>query len=913
MPVHPVKNIATIEPVKVLLVGNGIDPELLNSETYRVEILSVAGSQAETLNARNQKIEIALISAQEGLSAKLVANLNLLVSGNFRRLPFIILLGPPPEAVLRSVAHSLGANEWFRMDEFKRHFPRFLASVVKSRDDEALHDLLVERFDLAIKGRKWNDARQALDGLLMLDERNAFLVSILSYAIEKRVDPASAREFLERTIVNIPSNATIRAAVASIYLNLGLSEHGHQLLMELARRSPLFLPNLLSRHLFTSSDSGLTTLRKLYSDVFGVQNLEGLLTKWHAASKDIDRMSDVESILSEMVGKLETAEVRQIAGRILGNTSEEETNIAPDNELTVEPNALDANEPTDAMPAATEAELELDEQVANFTQSEVPHSETLLDSGEVTLGAADGNVVEELALESELSLAEEPIEEQNEDKTVTVPEVAPIVVELPKSEQKTPALEKSQPASNLSGEKFKPETLDRTASKSTEPSKNGKDFVVPERVSVQLPKPKQIDFSRFMAAVKTGIDNQKRIDVLIKTAPDRSLEGSYIVYHFDIVGAAKLGKHLEDLGCKDVDVVSEKNELIARHRVKKISGMVVWIEPNRTDSIETLMDLLAHPEICPSVITAVFGSNDAIKKTIQTYPSLIFDFPTTEVSSRSKFGRAVEQSFKNASVGGANRLMHEIDDSLRQSSTDLQHAKSLIAELGKIPGKKIWSSYQLARLQLVSGNAESAMKLATDIHKIAPQFWPAAELFADCLCKSQGAAAAANYLMKAITSAKHTTQDRAFRAGEKLAEWQDANALGFLLMWWQNNRRLTQDAQFNFLAGRYVELTTEAGDAAALAYYYAAGHSAPGRWDIMRSIASKLGKDRYHYRAEEVWEAAQTLAFADKLECGLGLVRCYYEGRKMRKGDSLLQQIMKDNPNNQSALEILKFYRRQIA
>src|SRR5690349_9035655 len=84
-----------------------------------IEVVSVGSSFAEISQARTSPFEIVLIYPANGLQESTVAAINAATSGNFGRQPFVVLVGEPPEPILRSVAQSLGVNEWMREPEVR--------------------------------------------------------------------------------------------------------------------------------------------------------------------------------------------------------------------------------------------------------------------------------------------------------------------------------------------------------------------------------------------------------------------------------------------------------------------------------------------------------------------------------------------------------------------------------------------------------------------------------------------------------------------------------------------------------------------------------------------------------------------------------------------------------------------------
>jgi hypothetical protein len=65
--------------------------------------------------------------------------------------------------------------------------------------------------------------------------------------------------------------------------------------------------------------------------------------------------------------------------------------------------------------------------------------------------------------------------------------------------------------------------------------------------------------------------------------------------------------------------------------------------------------------------------------------------------------------------------------------------------------------------------------------------------------------------------------------------------------------------------------------------------------------------------AAELWEVLSTVDGIDRIRCEVSLVHCYFEQRKIRKAEGLLEDLLANYPKDPSVIEVAKRYDRYKA
>jgi predicted Zn-dependent protease len=918
------------QPVKLILAGTDLallhDSQLIQS--LSLEISRVDPTIEHIRSAMTLSPDMVLFHEVNQLNEPLCMAIGSIQSAmKLRRMPSIVLVGEPQEETQKVVARDLGISDWVPQRDLATQMAQLVRASGAVRADGWQQQILLQRMEVAAGRKAWDDALQAINGLIFIDERNAFFVLLLAQQMKASGASEQAFEWIKRCVLSLPDNAMIRSGMAKMFLQRDLPEYGHRILLDLARRDPLLLPGLCMRPTIAAGSESFPQLIHAYNQCFAAESFKDMCVSWLQAAADIDRRSEVVQTLEAILHSVQDPVTRGVISSVLGVSLPEARNFVSE-AVAIIPAEMPVVLLSDSKPQGFE-DLE-DDAVDDLEQAE--EEDHVLNYGSLTgdgvderAGSDQWDGVGDLpAVKSEgggdLNPATSAAPMSDSAAAVTSPVEPTFVLEI--------AVEHDEPIQSQAAP-GNASSIDRQPAVAAVPKASGGDENVaalptPEpkaqplfrlpREEFRIPKTRGVDFARFLNHGKQHVQLEKQIDSLVSSAPDRSMEGRFLVYHYDAGGGAKLRKHLEDMGCRHVILCDELNAVANKLRTMPIKGLIIWLESGRTEAVDLVVDITASEDLCANMIVLATASNDATRKIVVSSPHIMFDGATSECVSRTKFGRSIEDAYLKSLAQTPSKVLCQINRLLQNGVENVSEASQLIKKLAEMPGKGVWALIQSARVQLLQQSFASATRTLQEAAQKFPDLWLITELQADCIAAKNGVEEAADYLLKTITTHRTLSDEKLVRAARKLLEWSNPDGLAYLLNFWRDSKRATTDGEFHYFVARYLMMVEgEQSKTELMSHLYAAAMALPGHREILRTIAEQLEADRFHYRAEDVWNLARAAHRSDSLICDLGLTRCYYEGRKMRKGDDLVENILERYPGHPEATAILQRYRRHVA
>ena len=907
-------------------VGVGVPP--VAGYELATKFISIDAFENFAKDMQGQHVHVVFANAFSPRLGRLLLHIR---GTQFRQLPAIVIVcdAEPSEEIIL-IAKGLGCTAVVSKDKFESAIRLIVEEALAIKSHAKLHDEIMARFDTAVLNQDFNEARRSMDRLLLLDERNSYLLPLVTRMFRNDARFDDSGEFVERCALNFPDSPAIRIAVAMLRFDQGRFESAHTILMDMGLKNPTLLSYILINGMGSNEGveafSGLSELRK---SVYSVRAVRQTMMSWLQTASDGDvsvkkfakscldtlktELGDRAGGGSEVFGGSVQLEVAPDVVEQTAAISEQSAAISEQHETIEEAENKPLDESADLFEtsafvdrAGVADEVETSDEVVDIDDESQP----VAAPDEVLIVSDDGSI--EFAMDlgdaqsDVFALPDSQVLASTENKTVATPI----------AQQSGAAINAATAAAPAANEGSKAGDDKQVADKKppqAEKKKKG-EFEIPDDIRPTAPRPRMPDFSKLLSMLKLHIDTEAKLDKVIANAPDRSVEGRILVYHPHQQGGALLAKNIEDLGCPSVEAVETKADVISRLRSRDIFCLVMWVLPDKEEVSDLLADINFAPGADCKVLMLLSQNHDAIKKVVMARPYLIFDHGCGDTGTRSKIGRALQQAFASASSGPtARQVLSELASFNLSDKNQRNDAKSMLATLEKFPGKKAWTEVLRLEIAIAEGDAGVIKTQRERLEKAYSQFHPAIFAVAKAIYASNEVDAAATYLLKHIMSSRLASPERFFQAGKLLTEWRCENALAFLLQSWTEQKRFSPDQNWNYLMSCYYELRDGASSEYVAPYLLLAIGQDQARYDFWKKLGEKFEADRHYYRAEEVWASIRNLRGADSLYCDLSLAKCYFEGRKVRKADALIQEILRRHPDCVAARDLAHKYRRQIA
>jgi hypothetical protein len=909
-------------------VGIGVPP--VAGYDFATKFISIDAFENFAEDMREQQLHVIFANSFSPKLGRLLLHIR---GTQFHQLPAIVIVcDEEPSEDLTFIGKGLGCTSIVVKAKFEKSMALIAEEAIAIHAQSKLHDEFMARFDTAVLNQEVPEARRSMDRLLLLDERNSYMLPLVTRMFRDDARFDDSAEFVERCALNFPDSPAIRIAVAMLRFDQGRFESAHTILMDMGLKNPTLISYILMNGMGPDVEvetfTGLSGLRK---SVYSVRAVRQALMSWMQTAKEEDTSvkkfakSCLDTLKNELGGRPSNAGEMfsgnvemEVMPEIMSDPAESNVDSSvnsnaavssyssEDNMFSINETVADADAPIDLYTADSAA-------IADATDTEVVASK------EVMVVSEDGSIEFDLDLGDDVASAGEPVgaDAYELDAPGLVTEDAPPkIAAVANLSQKSKADADAAAAADADAETGKEllKKAEENKKKAEEAKKKTGEFEIPADARPTAARPRMPDFSKIMSMLKSHMEAEERLNKVIVNAPDRSVEGRVLVYHPYQQGGALLSKNIEDLGCPNVEAVETRSDVLCRLRSRDIFCLVMWVLPDKEEASDLLADVnSAKGADCKSVLL-LSQNHDAIKKSLIARPYVIFDHGSGDTGTRSKIGRAMQQALSASSFGQTARQVLSC-----LLAFDLKHknerkeAKDMLATLEKFPGKKAWT--ETLRLEIAIHDKDAAViKIQKErLEKAYSSFHPAIFAVAKAIYEDDEMEVAATYLLKNICSSRLASPERFFQAGKLLIEWRCENGLAFLLQSWTEQKRFVPDQNWNYLMSCYYDLRDGVGSESITPYLLTAINLDPARYEFWCKLGEKFEADRHYYRAEEVWANIRTLRGADALHCDLSLAKCFFEGRKVRKADALVQDILRRHPDCQEARELAHKYRRQIA